>query len=253
MNRRSFFNFAALGVATHLARADAIRTGRPQRKIQAVAFDGLAVFDARPVGALAEAVFPARGAELMSNWRTRQFEYSWLRTLTASYVDFWQVTQDALVFACAALALELPAASRDRLMNAYLHLKPWPDVAPVLRQLQTAGIRMTFLSNFTKAMLDSSIRDAGFDSFFEARLTTDEVSAFKPDPRSYQMAVDHLGLPREAIAFVAFGGWDAVGAARFGYPVYWCNRLAQPAEELGVVADLAAATLEALPAFVAGH
>jgi 2-haloacid dehalogenase len=164
-------------------------------------------------------------------------------------VNFWRVTQDALVFACATLNLDLTAASRDQLMDAYLHLEPWPDVAAVLRQLQSAGIRMALLSNFTRAMLDSNIHGAGFDALFEARLTTDEVSAFKPDPRSYRMAIDHLGLPREAIAFVAFGGWDAAGAKRFGFPVYWCNRLAQPAEELGVAADRVGATLESLPAF----
>ena len=109
---------------------------------------------------------------------------------------------------------------------------------------------MAFLTNFTAAMLDANIRGAGLDEFFEARLSTDKVSAFKPDPRSYQMAVDHFKLPRKAIAFAAFGGWDAAGAKRFGFPVYWSNRLSQPAEELGAMADRTAAGLEALPAFV---
>ena len=247
MNRRNFLAVAALGAT--VAPAVAGERGKPHR-IEAVAFDGFAVFDPRPIGAMAEAAFPGKGASLMSLWRTRQFEYCWLRTLTASYTDFWQVTQDALVFACAALKLELTPAIRDRLMQAHLQLKPWPDVTAALRQLQSAGIRMALLTNFSAAMLDANVEGAGLGGFFEARLSTDAARAYKPDPRSYQLAVDHFQVPRPAIAFAAFGGWDAAGARRFGFPVYWCNRLAQPPEELGVAADRMAPGLDALPAFI---
>jgi 2-haloacid dehalogenase len=251
MNRRRFLNAATLTTAAALAREKPAGAADATRRIEAVAFDGFAIFDPRPIAAAAEAAFPGKGAALMPVWRTRQFEYTWLRTLTGNYVNFWQVTQDALVFACAANNLELTRAIRDRLMGTYLQLEPWPDVAPTLRSLRSAGVRLAFLSNFTAAMLDANIRGAGFDELFEARLSTDAVSAFKPDPRSYQMAVDHFKLPRTAIAFVAFGGWDAAGARRFGFPVYWGNRLSQPAEELGAMADRTAVGLEALAAFVA--
>lgn len=243
MNRRNFLNLAALGAAAGVARANA--------KIGAVAFDGFAVFDPRPIGAVAEAAFPGKGAELMAVWRSRQFEYTWLRTLTGSYANFWQVTQEALAFACASLQLPLTAANRERLMQAHLQLNPWPDVLPMLGVLRARGIRMAFLSNFTDAMLDANVRNARLGEFFEARLSTDRVGAFKPDPRAYQMGVDHFALPRAEIAFVAFGGWDAAGATRFGFPVYWTNRLAQPAEALGVPAERAFPGLEALAAFVA--
>lgn len=245
MNRRQFLNATALTAAATLGHDELAGAGDGPRRIEAVAFDGFAIFDPRPIAAAAEAAFPGHGAALMTVWRTRQFEYCWLRTLTRSYVDFWEVTKDALAFACAA--------NRDRLMDMYLQLKPWPDVAAVLQSLRSAGIRLAFLTNFTAAMLDANIRGAGFDALFDARLSTDSVSAFKPDPRSYRMAVDHFRLPRTSIVFVAFGGWDAAGAKRFGFPVYWSNRLSQPAEELGATTDRTAAGLEGLPAFVAGR
>ena len=34
-------------------------------------------------------------------WRTKQLEYTWLRSLMGKHVDFWQVTQDALDYAFA--------------------------------------------------------------------------------------------------------------------------------------------------------
>jgi 2-haloacid dehalogenase len=252
VNRRGFLSVAATLSAAGLARGGVIPVPGCRHVIKAVAFDGFAIFDPRPIGAAAEAIFPGRGTELMLAWRTRQFEYSWLRTLTHDYADFWRVTTDALAFASRSLALELTPENRDRLMEGYRNLKAWPDVVSALRSLQESGIRLALLSNFTQAMQDDGIRSAGLDGLFEARLTTDTVKAYKPDPRSYQLGVDHFKLPRLAIAFVALGGWDAVGAKRFGYPVYWCNRLAQPAEELGAPADRVCANLAELPAFVCG-
>ncbi len=253
MNRRNFLGAAGLGVSASLVRTVEASPPGAQKKVAAVAFDGFAVFDPRPIGAIAEAVFPGKGADLMSVWRTRQFEYSWLRTLTGNYVNFFEVTLDALVFACASLHVALTSEARDRLMQAFLQLQPWPDVASTLQQLRTAGIRMAFLTNFTTGMLDANIKGAGIGEFFEARLSTDQVAAFKPDPRSYQMAVDHFRLPRSAIAFVAFGGWDAAGARRFGFPVYWSNRVSQPPEELGVNVDRIEPGLDALAAFIAAR
>jgi 2-haloacid dehalogenase len=81
------------GVSSQRARVATIP------KIRAVALEGLTTFDPRPVFALAEDLFPGKGAELGNAWRARQFEYTWLRTMTGHYVDFWHVTEDALVYA----------------------------------------------------------------------------------------------------------------------------------------------------------
>jgi 2-haloacid dehalogenase len=48
--------------------------------------------------------FLGRGFEVGNAWRTRQFEYTWLRTLTGTYVDFWHVTGEALTFTAKLLA-----------------------------------------------------------------------------------------------------------------------------------------------------
>src|SRR5258707_5874305 len=66
---------------------------------------------------------PGKGAELSSVWRTRQFEYQWLRALSHRYADFWQATEDALVFATKSLKLDLTRAQRDQLMGMYLVLR----------------------------------------------------------------------------------------------------------------------------------
>ena len=227
VNRRKFVS-AGRRWCRRRERHRADRGGRPigeQRKIKAIAFDGFPIIDPRPVVARLEELFPGQGRKLGNAWRTRQFEYTWLRTLGGNYADFWQVTEESLVFAAKSLRIDLPADQRDQLMQTYLALKAWPDVSPALKALGDAGIRMAFLSNFTDAMLDAAVKNSGLEGLLEGHLSTDKVRAFKPDPRAYQMGVDAFKLPKEEIAFAAFAGWDVGRRRWFGYPTFWVNRL----------------------------
>jgi 2-haloacid dehalogenase len=241
MHRRKFVSLAlgaaALGLAGS-ARANSLPSV-PARggRFKALAFDGFPILDPRPVFVLAEELFPGQGQALSNVWRSRQFEYSWLRAAGRRYADFWQVTGDALVYAARATGVELTDAKRQRLMDAYLQLKTWPEVLPVLRRFQAAGLTNAFLSNFSPGMLAAATAGAGLEGLITRAISTDEVQSYKPDPRAYQLGVDRLGLAREEILFVAFGAWDAAGAKWFGYPTFWVNRLKQPAEELSVEVD----------------
>jgi 2-haloacid dehalogenase len=219
-------------------------------KIKAIGFDALTVFDVRPIATLAEGIFPGHGEAMSALWRTRQFEYTWLRTVGHRYVDFWQVTEEALIFSCESLKLELTKKDRDRLMQSYLELKAWPDALAGLKGLKAAGLRLAFLSNFTVAMLDQAVKNSGLEGIFDDHLSTDRVKAFKPDPLAYGMAMSAFGLQKEEIAFAAFGGWDAMGAKWFGYPTFWVNRAHAATEQLGVVPDGVGSDLNDLAMFV---
>jgi len=206
LGRRRVLQFT---IAAALAAAPA----RAAAPIKAVAFDAFVIFDPQPIVLLAEAAFPGHGQAFNKLWRIRQFEYTWLRTLTGSYVDFWRVTEEALVYAARALKLDLTPGRRDQLMQGFLALQAHPDASPGLDALRAAGIRLAFLSNMTEPMLQSAIRNAGFDGLFDHVLSTDRVGAYKPDPRAYRMGLDAFGRKREEIVFAAFGGWDAAGGA----------------------------------------
>ena len=248
-DRRNFLTLTAgtLTAAAWLSNPAAQAASRPRFK--AIAFDAFPIFDPRPVFGLAETLFPGKGAELSNAWRTRQFEYQWLRALSGHHADFWQTTEDGLVFAAKLLQLELTPAKRAQLMQAYLGLKAWPDVLPALGALKEAGVRLAFLSNMTAKMLAAGIRNAGLDGIFEQVLSTDQIRTYKPDPRAYQLAIDAFKLERYEILFVAFAGWDAAGAKWFGYPTFWVNRLNLPGEELGVAADATGRGLADLVSF----
>jgi 2-haloacid dehalogenase len=245
ISRRKFVTLAAAAVAAPSARA-------ATRPIKAIAFDGFPIIDPRPVFAKVNEMFPEKGRALSEAWRTRLFEYTWLRTLGQHYADFWHVTEDSLIFAAKASHVDLAADQRDTLMQTWLTLKAWPDVAPALQELKAAGIRMALLANLTEKMLDAVVTNAGLGGFFEPHLSTDRVKAFKPAAIAYQMGPDAFKLPKENIAFAAFAGWDAAGAKWFGYPTFWVNRTNTPVEELGVTPDGTGAGMADLLDFVLG-
>jgi 2-haloacid dehalogenase len=244
--RRSFLLAGAATVAAIAAPRLSVARPRSAVATRAVAFDAFPILDPRPIGVACERAFPGRGRELSALWRTRQFEYQWLRALGGRYVDFWQTTSDALLHACESLGLSTGTGVREKLMQEFLQLDVWPDVPEALRELKQRGLTIAFLSNATAPILEGAIRRAGIASLFDHVISTDRIRAYKPDPRAYRLGIEVLGKRREEILFVAFAGWDVAGAKWFGYRTFWNNRLDAAAEQLDVQPDASGGTLDAL-------
>ena len=81
-------------------------------------------------------------------------------------------------------------------------------------------------------------------------LSVEAVGVFKPHPKVYQLAVDRLGVPAEAIAFQSSNAWDVHAAAAFGMTVVWCNRYGQRRERLPGKPAAEVTTLAELPALL---
>jgi 2-haloacid dehalogenase len=187
--------------------------------------------------------------KLTALWREKQLQYTWLRALQGRHADFWQVTGDALDFALETLAIDKPGL-RHRLMNLYLTLDTFPEVADVLRALKNAGLRTAILSNGSPTMLDAAVKAARLDSLLDAVLSVEAVGVYKPHPKVYQLAVDRLGIPAAAIAFQSSNAWDAYAASAFGMQVVWCNRYDQRPERLPGAPERTIKSLAELPALV---
>ncbi|WP_136419607.1 haloacid dehalogenase type II [Herbaspirillum sp. ST 5-3] len=219
--------------------------------IHAIAFDAYGtLFDVYSIGALAERLFPKRGTALAELWRDKQIEYTRLRTMCSMYKPFWEVTQDALVFACKKLQLNLTLEAQSMLMGQYAKLQAFPENLAVLQKLQGMGLKLAILSNGNPQMLESAVEAAGMRGIFNHILSVDAVRKFKTAPEAYQLAPDVFGLSPKSILFVSSNCWDVCGATWFGYTTFWVNRAGAPLEELGVTPDATGPDMNALLQFV---
>lgn len=164
-------------------------------------------------------------------WRRKQLDYTWLRSLMGTYDDFWRVTGEALDHAMDALDVAEPSL-RAELMQNYLGLRAFADAAPTLQAFADAGKRRVVLSNGAPSMLTSSITQGSCGELIDDILSADSVGVFKPDPRVYQLACDHLNAEPAEIAFFSSNGWDVAGAAAFGFKTIWINRAGAAPERL---------------------
>ena len=184
--------------------------------------------------------------KLSELWRQKQLQYTWLRSLMRQHADFWQVTGDALDYAMGATGMT-NLGLRTRLMELYMTLEAYPDVVETLEQLKAAKMKTAILSNGSMTMLVAAAKSAGIFSLIDMILSVDQVGVFKPDPATYQMAVDELKLPASRISFQSANGWDAACGAAFGFNVAWINRFGQPAENLPDAPQAELKNLAALP------
>lgn len=243
MSRRWFLK--SMASATLMAAVPASAAPR----IRGIAFDLFTLFDPRGVDHKVTAVLGPDAAALATTWKTRLFEYCWIRAASDRYEDFDHLVRASLSYASNAHGLEISDAVRGELESAFTELSPWPDTVPVLRELQARGLSLAPLANYSPRMIEALLRGADIPRFFSAIISTDRARTYKPDPRAYALGEKVLGLARQEIAFAAFGGWDAAGAHWYGYPTYWVNRLAVAPEQLEE-ADATGADLGGLATWV---
>jgi 2-haloacid dehalogenase len=224
------------------------------QSLRAFAFDAYGtLFDVLSVTSLCEELFAGRGAALAQLWRQKQLQYSTWRSLMGRHRDFWQLTEDGLVYACKSLGLALTAEARGRLLQAYLTLTAFPDVKPGLEALKARGFRLAILSNGEPRMLEAAARSAGLLALLDHVISVEEVKIFKPSPRVYNLAPERLGVGNAELGFVSSNSWDAAGAASAGLRTFWIQRsAAEPAEELGFGAERVVHALTDLAPLVRG-
>jgi 2-haloacid dehalogenase len=169
--------------------------------------------------------------KLSELWRTKQIQYTWLRSLMGVYDPFWTVTREALDHSMAALGVD-GVAIADRLMDAYRALDAFAEVPAMLDAIAAMGVRAAILSNGDPGMLRDAVHNAGLDGRFEALLSVDEVRIYKVARPAYQLVRDRLAVAANEVCFLSSNCWDAHGAAHFGFDVAWVNRAGAPDDRL---------------------
>lgn len=102
---------------------------------------------------------------------------------------------------------------RQQLNFAWQKIRPWADVVEGLQRIKRK-YKIATLSNADVSAVINISKFGGlpWDAVFAAEM----VGTFKPDPRTYRMAVGYLGLQPAEVMMVACHKYDLHAASRLG-------------------------------------
>jgi 2-haloacid dehalogenase len=112
----------------------------------------------------------------------------------------------------------------EHVMAGFTSLDPHPDVAPGVRALREAGLRLVTLSNGAASVAHGLLERAGLRTDFEALLSVEDAGVWKPAPGAYRYAARACGTQPHDLLLVAVHPWDIDGAARAGLATAWISR-----------------------------
>lgn len=180
-------------------------------------------------------------------WREKQLEYAFRRGLMRRYENFDVCTRQALDYAAQALGIELSDAERERLIEEYVSLSPFPDVAPGLEAMKEAGHDLVAFSNGVEATLRTLLERAGILPLLDGVVSVDDLSSFKPDPEVYRYLCRRLGRSPSEVRLVSSNPFDVIGAENVGLKTAWVRRNPNtPFDPWGVDPDLVVGDLPTL-------
>jgi 2-haloacid dehalogenase len=193
-------------------------------EVRALAFDVFGTLvDWRSGIAGAAAAQGLPGAAFADAWRARYVpsmdavrrgELPWLN------LDALQKRSlDELLPEFGAAALDVEA--RGRLVLAWHRLPPWPDTVPGLVRMKQRYL-LSPLSNGGFALLTNLARQAGLP--FDCILSAELCRHYKPDPETYRMAADLLGLRPAEVMMVAAHKSDLRAAQAAGLGAAFVER-----------------------------
>lgn len=190
--------------------------------------------------------FPNHSVKVSNSWRIKQLEYSWLRNIMHEYIDFWQITKDALDFALEENQIKNEKL-RQRLLDVYWNLSAYPEAQDVLTTLKANNIQTGILSNGSKQMLNSAVVSANLKNYLDKIISIDGIKIYKPDPKVYQMVLDQFNCKIEEVLFISSNGWDIAGASKFGFTTLWVNRNLIPKDRLTFMPNKITNNLSTIP------
>ena len=169
--------------------------------------------------------------KLASLWRLRQVEYTWLRNSMDEYIDFWQITSDALDYAMETLGIENNEL-REELLNLYLKLEAYPEVNDILKKLKQRGLKTGILSNGSMKMLNSAVDNANIREYLDEILSVEECKIYKPSSKVYDLVKIKMQIGKENVLFFSSNAWDMHAASNYGFKTIWVNRFNAKLERL---------------------
>ncbi|MEE2659342.1 MAG: haloacid dehalogenase type II [Candidatus Latescibacterota bacterium] len=171
-------------------------------------------------------------------WRYRQRLEQFQDTLMQlGHGGYLETVRRALVYVLRLNDLPDNPADVLELMEAWPHLKPFPEVSGTLGRLGSR-YRLVVLSNGDAEFLAHLVENQIEGDPFHDVISVDTAGAFKPHPSVYRSCARDMHLELGQCLMVSTNSFDVVGARACGMRAAFVNRNLLPYEDTPYQPDI---------------
>lgn len=143
-------------------------------------------------------------------------------TLAGEFEPFQELALSALRTTLTSHGLD-PACAGE-IVDALGEVPAYRDAGAALGRIAATRLPVVVLTNGGASQTRALLERSGLNEHVTGFFTTEEVGAYKPDPRSYEYVCEALGIEPADAVLVAAHAWDVVGAQSAGYEAIWIDR-----------------------------
>jgi 2-haloacid dehalogenase len=196
------------------------------------------------IGTTGELLFPGRGEAFLDAYIALEAEVE----SEGSFKRYRAVLTETTRRAAKQLDLDLKPDDATALVSTIPHWPPFADVGPALAQLRREGWKLALLTNCDRDII--ALTQRRLPASFDAVVTAEDVSAYKPDPAHFRLFQSTFGSSADAWIHVAQSYFhDIRPTHELGITRVWVNR--QGEKDDPSLADAVVGGLVELPSAVA--
>ncbi|MCM4167188.1 Haloacetate dehalogenase H-2 [Arenibacter antarcticus] len=166
--------------------------------------------------------------DLLSLWFTTMLQYSLVASASGQYEHFGAIGAATLQMVAANNGITIPEQEARKTIDESLGgLLAHPDVKPALSSLREAGYKLVAFTNSSNEGVEKQFESAGLTTYFEERLSVEDVGKFKPFRETYDWGARKMKVKPQECMLIAAHGWDVAGALWAGWRAAFVSRLGQ--------------------------
>jgi 2-haloacid dehalogenase len=192
-----------------------------------------------------ELLFPGRGPDFLDAYIALEAEVE----NEGSFKRYRAVLTETARRAAKRIGVDLKPDDATALVSTIPHWPPFADVGPALTELRREGWKLALLTNCDRDII--ALTQRRLPASFDAVVTAEDVSAYKPDPAHFRLFQSTFGSSAGAWIHVAQSYFhDIRPTHELGITRIWVNR--QGEKDDPSIADAVISGLGELPAAVNG-
>ena len=185
--------------------------------------------------------------DLLPLWFSTMLHHSLVDSTTGRFHTFGEIGVASLLMVAEIEGIELTKAqAKTAIVTPLRSLPPHTDVRDGLQALKNKGYKLVSLTNSSNQGVYTQFKNADLLSYFDERLSVEDINLYKPDTRTYEWAIEKMGIAAEDAMLVAAHGWDIAGAKQAGWQAAFIARPGKVLYRLAIAPDTVVSGLDEL-------